>query len=88
MAADPLIDFGNFFRFPEDYEADAQARFVEGYERAGGVLPEDWECRARLHDMISLLNFLDTEQDLPETFVTALDRLDRILTESEFTEKQ
>jgi aminoglycoside phosphotransferase (APT) family kinase protein len=79
MAADPLIDFGNFFRFPEDYESEAQGKFVAGYEGAGGRLPEDWVSRAQLHDLVSLLDFLNREKDLPETFATALDRVDCIL---------
>ena len=79
MAADPLIDLGNFFRFPEDYEAGAKALFLEGYEDAGGVLTEDWERQAQLHDLVSLLDFLDKKEEYPETFSTALNRLDRVL---------
>jgi Ser/Thr protein kinase RdoA (MazF antagonist) len=79
MAADPLIDLGNFFRFPEDYHAKDRDKFLEGYRKAGGLLPEDWQRQALLHDLVSLLDFLNSEKDHPETFATALDRLDRAL---------
>lgn len=82
MAADPLIDLGNFFRFPEDYEPSSISSFLQGYRGAGGSLPADWERQAQRHDMVSLLDFLDNSEEYPETFSTARQRLDKILERS------
>ena len=79
MAGDPLIDLGNFFRFNEDYNPQQIAQFESGYREAGGVLPEDWRRHAQLHDLVSLVSFLDQPENYPETFSTALDRIDALL---------
>ncbi len=79
MAGDPLIDLGNFLRFQEDYEPEQIAQFENGYLQAGGVLPENWRRQAQLHDLVSLVSFLDNPEHYPETFDTALDRIDALL---------
>lgn len=68
MAADPLIDLGNFFRFENDYSPRQRQAFLEGY----GRLPEGWRLAARRHDLVSMLDMLDSPLELPETFATAL----------------
>ena len=79
MVGDPLIDLGNFFRFPEDYAPQQMVQFESGYREAGGILPPDWKRQAQLHDLVSLVSFLDRPEDHPETFATALDRIDALL---------
>jgi aminoglycoside phosphotransferase (APT) family kinase protein len=79
MAADPLIDLGNFFRFREDYDPSDISRFLRGYREAGGNLPTDWERQAQKHDLVSLLDFLNNPEDYPETFATALERIEILL---------
>ncbi len=79
MVNDPLIDFGNFFRFAGDHSQLNSERFVEGYREAGGLLPEDWRTRSLLHDLVSLVAFLDSPEELPETFATAGERISATL---------
>lgn len=79
MAGDPLIDLGNFFRFSEDYDPQQMAQFEDGYRKAGGILPQDWKRQAQLHDLVSLVSFLDKPEHHPETFATALERIDVLL---------
>lgn len=79
MANDPLIDLGNFLRFSEDYSVANAADFERGYIEGGGSLPDDWAWQGHLHDVVCLLSFLDSDEDNPETFATALERLSKIL---------
>lgn len=78
MACDPLIDLGNFFRFENDYLPSQRQAFLDGYARP---LPDRWREAARLHDLISMLDMLNSPQELPETFVTALAVIDQTLHE-------
>lgn len=72
MAADAMIDLGNFFRFEaDDYAPGSRAAFAEGYEEAGGRLPDDWEAVARLVDLAAMAGFLGTDADYQKTFHTA-----------------
>ena len=71
IAADPLIDFGNFFRFVEDYSPWERESLLDGYVRSGGSLPLDWRRAARLHDLVSMCAFLADPEEHPESFRTA-----------------
>lgn len=80
MAAHPLIDLGNFFRFEkEDYPTDARAAFIKGYQREGGLLPNGWENAAQLLDITSMVDFLNREKDYPKTFHTARKVIESII---------
>jgi aminoglycoside phosphotransferase (APT) family kinase protein len=71
MSGHPLVDFGNFFRFIEDYPEGANKIFVDAYRAAGGLLPNDWERSARLSDLVSMCSFLNQEEEYTATFTTA-----------------
>ncbi len=66
----PLGDFGNFFRYPE-MNPHYKQPFVEAYRKSGGHLPGNWEEKARYLDILPMLQFLDKDEDLPNTFETA-----------------
>lgn len=76
MAGDPLIDLGNLFRFSEDYTPEQIQAFLDHYQHP---LPPDWHRQAQLHDLVSLLDMLNSEADRPQTHQTALDRIRHIL---------
>ena len=76
MAGDPLIDLGNLFRFSEDYTPEQIQAFLDNYQHP---LSPDWHRQAQLHDLVSLLDMLNSEEDRPQTHQTALDRIRRIL---------
>lgn len=60
MAGHPFVDLGNLFRFEkDDYPADAQAAFIMGYQRGGGLLPDGWKKSAQLLDLTSMVDFLN-----------------------------
>lgn len=71
IAADPLIDLGNFVRFEEDYSSPLVSEFIQGYEQIRGPLPRQWQLTAKLHDLVSMFSFLDSEEEMPKTFHTA-----------------
>jgi aminoglycoside phosphotransferase (APT) family kinase protein len=71
IVADPLIDFGNFFRFSEDYTAVETDSFLNGYTKAGGTIPTHWRRSARLHDLVSMCAFLAETEERPNSFRTA-----------------
>lgn len=72
MVGDPLIDLGNFLRFEEDFDPALISAFIDGYIKNGGSLPDEWRLMARLHDLVSMISFLDREEECPKTFHTAL----------------
>ena len=71
MVNSPLIDLGNYFRFASDHTPQSTEEFLRGYTEAGGVLDEGWRRQARLHDLVSLLDFLNHPEEKAETFRTA-----------------
>jgi nitrate reductase assembly molybdenum cofactor insertion protein NarJ len=78
MAADRMIDIGNFFRFEqEDYPAGGRQAFVQGYEISGPALPQNWERVAKLMDLANMVDFLGVEANYTETFHTARTIVDR-----------
>jgi aminoglycoside phosphotransferase (APT) family kinase protein len=71
IAGDPLIDFGNFFRFIDDYTVKERVVFLNSYVYAGGFLPTNWRKIARLHDLVSMCAFLSEKEEMPASFRTA-----------------
>jgi aminoglycoside phosphotransferase (APT) family kinase protein len=62
-SAAPLIDLGQMLRWPTPPGfADALAA---GYRDAGGVLPADWEAKARFLDLMNLVTLLDEPTPRP-----------------------
>lgn len=82
MIGDPLIDLGNFLRFEEDLNPALVTAFIHGYTTAGGRLPDEWRLMARLHDLVSMISFLDREEECPKTFNTALYVIEKTIRES------
>lgn len=76
LAAHPAIDLGNFLRFEEeDFDSAQRQDFSAGYAQAGGWHPADWRQQARMHDLVSLLAFLESPEELPHSFATARNRI-------------
>ena len=82
MAGDPLIDLGNFFRFADDYPSGAQIQLLNAYQAQCGLLPKDWQTTARLHDLISMIQFLNSPEEKPHTFDTARMIIEKTLQDS------
>lgn len=52
------VDMGTFLRFSHRLPNCYQQQFIGGIQSHGLALPDDWQTRARLMDMLNLLNFL------------------------------
>jgi aminoglycoside phosphotransferase (APT) family kinase protein len=72
FSGSPVMDLGNFFRFERELPEGYLPALVDGYQAAGGRLPDDWRRIARFLDLINLIMFLANEEDRPKTFDTAL----------------
>lgn len=73
MAGERLIDFGNFFRFENDFTEPMMANVLKGYESILGPLPPNWRADAKIHDLISMISFLNSSDEKPKTFATAIE---------------
>lgn len=64
----PLWDVGSLFRYSRRYSRKFRKLFAIGYRTAGGHLPADWWCTARLLDSTRLVEVLNGERELPGVF--------------------
>ncbi|MBV8375835.1 MAG: phosphotransferase [Verrucomicrobia bacterium] len=72
MAGSPLVDIGNFLRFEDELPAGFGESFMEGYLSDSPDLPDNWREIARLLDLAAMVNFLDSEEETPKSFHTAI----------------
>ena len=76
-----LFDLGNFFRFEQEMPAYREA-FMQAYAaRVRSKLPNDWARKARLIELVPMLQFLCADVNTPKTFATALDIIRQMLGE-------
>lgn len=66
-----LVDFGNFFRFEEEFSPNFKAPLLESYKTSGGYLPDNWRETAAYLDLLSMVQMLLREEESPKTFSTA-----------------
>jgi len=64
-AGSPLIDVGHFLRYDYGRPSRIEAHFAAGFLSAGGKLPGDWQCLARLADLAAIAGGL-TKSHVPE----------------------
>jgi len=72
MAGSPLVDIGNFLRFEDELPPGFSDAFIKGYLSNSIGLPGNWREVARLLDLAAMVNFLDSEEETPRTFATAI----------------
>jgi aminoglycoside phosphotransferase (APT) family kinase protein len=60
FAGSPLIDIGNMLRYSHLHPPVFEKEFLRGYQEQGGVLPPEWKKVAKLVDLLSLCEFLNT----------------------------
>ena len=72
MAGSPFVDIGNFLRFEDELPPGFSGAFIEGYLSNSIGLPGDWREVARLLDLAAMVNFLDSEEETPKSFRTAI----------------
>ena len=72
MAGSPLVDIGNFLRFEDELPPGFSESFIKGYLSNSTGLPGNWRDVARLLDLAAMVNFLDSEEETPNAFRTAI----------------
>ncbi len=60
FAGSPLVDIGNMLRYSHLYPAIFEQEFINGYREQGGMLLQDWKKIAKLVDLLSLCEFLNS----------------------------
>jgi hypothetical protein len=79
MAGSPLVDIGNFLRFEDELPQGFGESFMEGYVSSSIGLPRNWREVARLLDLAAMVNFLDSEEETPKTFRTAISVIEKMV---------
>ncbi|MBV9877642.1 MAG: aminoglycoside phosphotransferase family protein [Verrucomicrobia bacterium] len=72
MAGSPLVDIGNFLRFEDELPPGFSKAFIKGYLSNSIGFPDNWRGVARLLDLAAMINFLDSEEETPKSFRTAV----------------
>jgi aminoglycoside phosphotransferase (APT) family kinase protein len=72
MAGSPLVDIGNCLRFEDELPPGFSGAFIKGYLSNSIGLPGNWREVARLLDLAAMVNFLDSEEETPKSFRTAI----------------
>lgn len=80
FAGPPLVDIGNMLRY-EPPGSEFERHFIRGYVQAGGVLPERWELKSKLADLIALLDLLNGAAKAPNRAADLVRLIDRLLAE-------
>lgn len=65
FAGSPLTDIGNMLRYGQLHPAIFESEFIHGYREQGGILPPEWKRLAKLVDLLSLCEFLNTPTPRP-----------------------
>ncbi|WP_327204065.1 phosphotransferase family protein [Paenibacillus tyrfis] len=80
FAGPPLVDIGNMLRY-ESTGSEFEHHFIRGYVQEGGVLPERWELKSKLADLIALLDLLNGAAESPNRAADLVWLIDRLLAE-------
>ncbi|MBT4879823.1 MAG: phosphotransferase [Alphaproteobacteria bacterium] len=79
-SGNPLSDFGNLFRFPDQYPNDFEEAVTKAYKSHGGSLPPNWKHIASILDLSSMFEYLNTELERPKNFRIANEVIKRVIT--------
>jgi Ser/Thr protein kinase RdoA (MazF antagonist) len=74
-----VIDIGNLLRFEHESPAVESSWFADAYRAAGGHLDKAWREQALFADLLAQCAFLINQEDLPNTFRTAIGVIDHTL---------
>lgn len=80
VASTPVGDLANFLRYERASRPLAEPFFSNGYRRAGGALPPDWQRLSRLVDLVALCEAL-TRDSLRDDVTVELAELVRATVE-------
>jgi aminoglycoside phosphotransferase (APT) family kinase protein len=72
MVGSPLVDIGNFLRFEDELPPGFSEAFIKGYLSNSIGLSGNWREAARLLDLAAMVNFLDSGEETPKSFRTAI----------------
>jgi aminoglycoside phosphotransferase (APT) family kinase protein len=82
MAGSPLVDVGNFLRFEDELPPEFSEAFIRGYALNSADLPANWREIARLLDLAAMVNFLESKEETPKTFQTAVSVIAKLVSGS------
>jgi len=69
MAGHPLADIGQFFRYEEYFNNNLLQEFEKEYIKYSGYkLSKDWYKISKLRDLISLIQLIDGEENMPNKY--------------------
>jgi aminoglycoside phosphotransferase (APT) family kinase protein len=71
LSGSPALDFGNLLRPPPGRDADFVAMVADGYRKAGGSLPSDWQHVAQIADLFAWADILSRPSIGPEVLADA-----------------
>jgi aminoglycoside phosphotransferase (APT) family kinase protein len=77
FAGPRLNDIGNFIRYSDRQPLEYLTRFADGYQAAGGTLPDDWFRLARLGDLIAIGFFFErtpVDPAIPRDVIPLIER--------------
>ncbi len=74
-----LLDFGILLRHFRDFPLDI-SYLKKGYKEKGGNLPLDWIQRARITDIINIVQLLNIQSERPQLFRSLIESLDFTMT--------
>jgi aminoglycoside phosphotransferase (APT) family kinase protein len=60
FAGSPLVDIGNMLRYSHLRPPMFEKEFLRGHREQGGILPTEWKKLAKLLDLLSLCEFLNS----------------------------
>src|SRR5690606_38191265 len=76
-SARPMFDFGNLLRPPLEDDGAFGSGLAEGYQMAGGQLPEDWPRLALLADTLAWVQFASRPHVHELVLADSLNRIKR-----------
>jgi aminoglycoside phosphotransferase (APT) family kinase protein len=71
LSGSPALDFGNLLRPPLAHDADFLAMVADGYRKAGGFLPTEWQHIARIADLFAWADIVSRPKVGPEVVADA-----------------
>jgi aminoglycoside phosphotransferase (APT) family kinase protein len=71
FSGSPAFDFGNLLRPPLGHDPDFAATVADGYRKAGGSLPTDWQHIARIADLFAWADIVSRPNVGPEVIADA-----------------
>jgi len=79
-ALHPIADFGQLFRYDDQFAPHHKQALIRAYEAETGTpLPSDWEQRGRLRDLANLVQMIGDNEDFPDKYADLRQLIERTL---------